>query len=118
MTVPTSFLKPCAACGADVHARAKKCPKCGGRSPWAAIDPSVAEPKPPYVVMREFRGVIGNGLSVIPRGRVFTDPVTIQRLKAVGVHLMLVSESIGHAACPHCGEVFELPKREPIPKSA
>ncbi len=63
----------------------------------------------PYVVMRDFRQLLGEVVGEFKAGMTITDHSMIQHLLADGSPIAPLSQAAGMACCPHCKTVFQVP---------
>jgi hypothetical protein len=103
-----------------VHYKKAACPTCGtaqvrAAAPDKPADVVVHPSAPaalvfePYVVMQDFKCLLGNVVGEFKRTMVLTDHAQIEQLKASQAPICPVSQAGGMACCPHCKTVFPLP---------
>ena len=123
--LPVGF-RPCTnpQCGATVHYKKAACQVCGVAQIRVAADVAKIQPTAdvivhpsapaavvfePYVVMQDFKCLLGNVVGEFKRTMVLTDHAQIEQLKAAAAPIVPVSQAGGMACCPHCKTVFPLP---------
>lgn len=97
-----------AACGHEVHYRSHTCPTCGAENIEAKPPADGAVVIEPYVVMQDFRTMLGDVTGVFKKNMVLTDQAQINALKHQGAPIVPSSQVNGLACCPACQHVFPL----------
>lgn len=119
-------------CEAFVHYKKTECQTCGAvqdRTETAKPPSTSNEIKPPasnvvvhpsakpavvfepYVVLRDFKILLGDVVGQFRANLVLTDHAQIEQLKAQNVPICPVSQAGGMACCPECRHVFALPEQ-------
>ena len=111
-------------CGATVHYKKAMCQVCSAVQIRVVAEATAAPPIAnvvvhpsapaavvfePYVVMQDFKCLLGNVVGEFKRTMVLTDHAQIEQLKAAAAPICPVSQANGLACCPNCKTVFPLP---------